>query len=394
MSRTRVLVVRGHQATPWELAQWEALPSDRFEVAFLKTRSNRYDTESLALEERRVRSLRDFLPRGGVWDTASTIAGDRYFGIDSHLAWAEIVHAEELCYWFAAEVAKRKPKFDYKLAMTVWETIPMLEAYRNSRGRAYRQQILAATDLFLPSTDRARNALLLEGVESERLTVCHPGIDTDRFGVAAQEEPVATDAHVILSPGRLVWEKGHQDVIRALAALKKGLVPLPESVSDLRLLIVGSGPEEERLMRHAAELGVADAVEIRGNVPYEEMPAVYAGASCMVLASLPAAFAMPPVMKVPRFFWEEQFGLVLVEAMAAGLQVIASDSGAIPEVVGERATLFHGGDWHELARQLANGPLSRRPAERVNYDAAEVEHYSTAAVGERYASIYSALVGS
>ena len=68
---------------------------------------------------------------------------------------------------------------------------------------------------------------------------------------------------------------------------------------------MGNGPERGRLLQYAAELGLGDRVEIR-SVPYSEMPAVFAAASCVVLASLP----------IP--LWEEQFGMVLAEAMAAG----------------------------------------------------------------------------
>ena len=87
------------------------------------------------------------------------------------------------------------------------------------------------------------------------------------------------------------------------------------------MLLVGAGPERERLLRYAAELGLGDRVEIRA-VPYAEMPAVFAAASCVVLGSL----------SIP--LWEEQFGMVLAEAMAAGAPILASSSGAIPEVVG------------------------------------------------------------
>ena len=91
---------------------------------------------------------------------------------------------------------------------------------------------------------------------------------------------------------------------------------------------------------------MSDAVEVRSFVPYEEMPTLYAGASCMVLASL------------PQMHWEEQFGMVLAEAMAASLPVVASTSGAIPEVVGPSIPQFAPGDWLGLARLLADGPLA------------------------------------
>jgi len=80
-------------------------------------------------------------------------------------------------------------------------------------------------------------------------------------------------------------------------------------------VIVGDGPERRRLGAVTADLGLADIVEVRASVPYDEMPALYAQASCFVLASLPVRF------------WEEQFGMVLAEAMAGYLPIVASTSG-------------------------------------------------------------------
>ena len=83
----------------------------------------------------------------------------------------------------------------------------------------------------------------------------------------------------------------------------------------------------------------------------------------MVLASLPSASAQLHPFDVPRAFWEEQFGMVLAEAMAAGLDILAAESGAIPEVLDGQGTLFAAG---RLARRwrgsCATGPLAARPA--------------------------------
>jgi glycosyltransferase involved in cell wall biosynthesis len=373
-----VLIVRGQLVTPWELRPWAELP-DRFDASYLLTRSNEFDTEKLPLRARRVTSVRDRLPGGALGAAAAGVAGERYLAdADEAYAEADVVHAEELSFWFAADAARRKQRHGYRLVQTVWETLPLLRAYRNRHARRYRDEVLAATDLFLPATDRARQALLLEGVEEERMLVCPPGIDAERFRAPPSAE---APEHVVLSPGRLVWEKGHQDVLRAVALLsRRGLRP--------QVRLVGRGPEEGRLRAYAEELGLGDRVTI-GAVSYEDMPAVFASASCMVLASLPAAMAsLHPFGAPPRAFWEEQFGLVLAEAMAARLDILASESGAIPEVLAGQGTLFAPGDWPGLADRLAAGPLARAPGERVEYPNELVLRYSTGAMAERLAAAY------
>lgn len=388
-AKANVVIVRGHQATPWELRPWERLP-DRYSVAYLASESNMFDATSLELERIPVRTRRDRLPGGRVFDIASSMLGERYVDLERALAGADVVHAEELSYWFAAEAARHRDRLGYRLVQTVWETLPMLDAYRNREARGNRQLVLDNTDLFLPATERARDALLLEGVGEDRIELCPPGIDTQRFAAAPAPDPPPAE-HVILSPGRLVWEKGHHDVLRALAALRRGLVDSPAAAPP-RALFVGSGPERERLAEHARELGLGDAVEF-ASVPYDEMPGVFARASCMVLASLPhAGCELPPMSSRYRCFWEEQFGMVIAEAMAAGLPIMAARSGAIPEVTGAGARLFDPGDWMGLARALADGPLARPPAARVEHDSELVRRYSTDAAGERLAAAYARLL--
>jgi len=362
--RPRVVVVRGHQANPWELRPWELL-GDRFDVTYLRSKRNWFDTEQIALPRQEIGSLRDYLPRGKLGDLAIRAPGDRYLGLEARLRGAHIVHAQELGYWYSAQAARLKERLGFKLVLTVWETLPFLDSYRNIRTRAYRRATLAQADLFLAATERARLALLLESADEARIRVAPPGVDLDRF--RAPDEP-ATGEGPILSLGRLVWEKGHQELLRALALLRrKGI--------DRRALIVGAGPEEGRLRRHAAELGIGDAVEIRRFVPYDEVPALLARASCLVLASM------------PTWYWEEQFGMVLAEATAAGLPIICTATGAIPEVAGPEAAYVPAGDWVGLAEALAEpkGP-SQPQRERAS-------RFSAEAAAERLAAAYDELLG-
>jgi glycosyltransferase involved in cell wall biosynthesis len=387
----RVLIVRGHLVTPWELRPWRELPAG-FEVSYLLTRSNGY-AKPEGLRPVAARALRDLLPAGPIGEVGTGLLGDRYLSAEHAFASADVVHAEELSFWFAAEAARRKRRHGFKLVQTVWETLPFLGTYRNRHARRNRELVLAETDLFLPATERAADALRLEGVQEQRMLVCAPGIDVGRFASHAGAPP--PDEHVIVSPGRLVWEKGHQDVMRAVAALRRGIVLLPDgSIARPRLMIVGSGPERDRLEMYASELGLADVVQF-ASVPYEQMPDVFARASAMTLASQASAGAAFHPFDVPRVFWEEQFGLVLAEAMAAGLAIVSTTSGAIPEVLaGAPVSLVAPGDWMGIARELASGPLALRPGARVSYPRELVERYSTSAAAERLAGAYDRVLAS
>jgi glycosyltransferase involved in cell wall biosynthesis len=375
--RPRVVVLRGHQTNPWELRPWQEL-GDRYDVAYLSSQRSWFDTSGVTLSAVPARTLRGLLPAGRLGDLATRVPGDRYLGLREHLEGADVVHAQELGYWYSMQAAKLKRRLGYKLVLTVWETIPFLDAYRNVRTRPYRRTVLEAADLFLAASERARDALLLEGAPAERIRVSPPGIDIERFRPPDAPRP-RPDEPLILSPGRLVWEKGHQDVLRAVAALRRGVVAGP-SGDPLRprVLIVGDGPERERLERYAAQLGIADAVELRSFVPYDEMPALYARASCLVLASLPI------------WSWEEQFGMVIAEAMAAELPLVLSSSGAIPEVGGDVADYVVPGDWVGLAETLARGPLGGAPPRTGLRERAA--RFSTAAAAARLAQAYDELL--
>jgi glycosyltransferase involved in cell wall biosynthesis len=387
----RVLIVRGHLVTPWELRPWMELP-EQYEVQCLLTGSNQFPAPD-GLRYVKVGSRRDRLPPGTVGELAMAVVGDRYRDADEAFAWADIVHAEELSFWFSADAARRRRAGGFALVQTVWETLPMLSAFRNRQARRNRELVLAETDLFLPATERAALALRLEGVDEARIRVCPPGIDMARFAVPPPAPGTTGAEHTLISPGRLVWEKGHQDVLRALALLHRGTVAGPGgAVMRPRLQIIGSGPEEGRLRAFADELGLGAEVEI-GSVGYDEMPARFAAASAMVLASQATASAAYHPFDVPRAFWEEQFGMVLAEAMASGLDILATTSGAIPEVLaGTNAQLFAPGDWPALASALASGPLSRPPRTRVAYPDELVQRYSTGAAAQRLAAAYGAVL--
>ncbi len=368
-----VVLLRGLDVAPWDLRPHEQLGQD-FRVRVLVSRGNRYATAELALEQQRVRAISDLLPAGPLRHLGTRAVGQRFMGLASALQGAQIVHVAELGNWYSAQAARLKSSMGFRLAVSTWETLPLRDCYRNIRTRPYARDVLAAADLLLPATERAREALLLEGAPAGRMRVSPPGIDLERFASARQARPPEDGSHLILSAGRLVWEKGHQDLLRALALLQA------RGRSDVRALIVGDGPEGPRLRALAHDLGIQERVELRASVPYDRMPELYQRASCLVLASMPIRF------------WEEQFGMVLAEAMAGHVPIVASTSGAIPEVVGPRGTYFAPGDWVGLCDALMSGPLAASPGSRTQPEPERVERFSTAAAAERLRGLYSELL--
>ncbi|WCB96586.1 D-inositol-3-phosphate glycosyltransferase [Baekduia alba] len=383
MSRPSVVLLRGHNANVWDLRPLEAL-QDEFDLRVLVTGSNLHDLAGLGLPQVAAGTPRDRLPVPQRAAGAAAYAlGERYRDLEQHLTGADVVHSAEIHSWFSAQAAGLKDRLGFKLVLTVWETLPFLGTYRWPRERRYRTATIPQVDRVLAATRRTADTLTLEGVDPARVEVSAPGIALERFAAPADHAPGAPGTpHTVLSAGRLVWEKGHQDVLRAVAALRRGIVG--PGRADVRALILGDGPERSKLEAYAAELGLtaAGAVEFRQTVPYDQIPAVYHAASALVLGSL--------VTKA----WEEQFGMVLVEAMAAGLPVIACDTGAIPEVTSGHAALVAPGDWRGMAAALLEGPLASAPATRAAPPTELLERVSARAAARRTAAAYRTVLGS
>jgi glycosyltransferase involved in cell wall biosynthesis/GT2 family glycosyltransferase len=163
-------------------------------------------------------------------------------------------------------------------------------------------------------------------------------------------------------------------------AVHKGVDVLLEAVAlhpELRLTMVGAGPEEERLRRRAGVADLASRVRFLGACTPEELPGVLAGFDVLAVPSL----------STPG--WVEQFGRVVVEAMASGVPVVASDSGALPEVVAGAGLLVPEGDAPALARALSR--IGDDPALAAGLRAAGLERAARCdwgAVAQRYEQVY------
>ncbi len=194
---------------------------------------------------------------------------------------------------------------------------------------------IAEAEFVTVCTDYGLRRLLRQHqlVATDKIYLIYHGTDTFTFRpVTRQPSPEP----LLLSVGRLVEKKGFPILLRACALLRRRGV-------DLRLCIVGDGPDKADLERQAAGLGLADYVQFAEPMPQERLCSLYAAADVFVLASVVAENG-------------DRDGLpdVLVEALAMGIPTVASNLGAIPELIENEKTglLARPGDPTDLADKL------------------------------------------
>ena len=178
------------------------------------------------------------------------------------------------------------------------------------------------------------------GMPAERIEVLRNGVDPDVFFSVPQPEArkrlrLQPGGRYVLGVGNLVPEKAFDVLVRAL-------VKLP----DARLLLVGDGPLRSPLETLVAQT-VPGRVDFRGNMPQEDLRFAYSAADVLGLPSL-------------REGWPN----VVLEALACGLPVVASNVGGVPEIVGEEAPamLVESRDpvaWSAALDAMMNGRYSR-----------------------------------
>lgn len=196
---------------------------------------------------------------------------------------------------------------------------------RNERGwvrrlltvqaRWERLNCARADRVIVPSRYSASVAGELYGVEAARLAVVPEPIDLAEWRrLFGQARRAPASRPTILCVARLYPRKRMEDLLEAAHALRR-------RIPRVQVRIAGDGPEWARLQRLHARLGLGDTVIFLGEVERSTLAVEYVGAHC---------FCLPSV--------QEGFGLVFLEAMAAGLPVVACRASAVPEVVLDRRT--------------------------------------------------------
>lgn len=251
-----------------------------------------------------------------------------------------------------------------------------------SRGGPTRRAMLIAdrwvgkaTDWLVTLSNDERDLSIRLGLaKKDRIVVIPNGVDVDLFRTERDKRGehrlalgLENDDVYVVSVGRLTREKGHADLLKAFRrVVEKNTTP------SIKLGVVGDGELRDELENECADLTKKGVVVFHG---FDSDVAKYLSAADL--------FALPS-----RY---EGFGIAVVEAMAAGLPVVASDVGGVPDVVRDQVNgrLVPPGDVERFAEaiiELATDSERRDDMGKTNMKAAG--EYSTERMLERYYALY------
>ncbi len=232
-----------------------------------------------------------------------------------------------------------------------------------------RNALRGAAGISACNSDAAR--IVEEKGFAGRARVIPLGVDRAQFSSdadAASSASAGPDDVTVGFVGRLVPEKGAGLLLDAAGRDPR-----------LRVRIAGDGPAREALRAQARRLGILDRVDIAGALTPDALPDFYRGLDVLAVPS------------VPTTRWTEQFGRVAVEAMACGVPVVASDAGALPDVVGGAGIVVAHGDAAALASAIADAAGPRAEELRAA-GFARAEECTWEAVGRDYLELYRSAV--
>jgi alpha-maltose-1-phosphate synthase len=285
-------------------------------------------------------------------------------GLEEKLKGFDLVHTAEMYFHYTQQCLNAKKKgYVKKVIATVLENIPFNN--EGIRGRKeFKKRARLELDHMIALTEKTKRAMIAEGADPEKITVISHFVDTKRFKPAKDALVRRQSKHKdfsILFSGRLEVYKGVLDILTAAALLKndddlRGYI--------LRFIFAGDGSLKTHMMEEEKRLGLEQSVfHIRAS--YADMPGVYDKADIFIAPSKP----------VPTY--DEQYCTALLEAQAAGLPIITTKTGGIPENIGDAGVLVAPGDVQAIARAVKTYILQeakRRMYEKLARRRAESVH--------------------
>lgn len=247
----------------------------------------------------------------------------------------------------------------------------MLRRLAALRGpaRAILRRAAAVTTVSKALADEAR-AL---GVDASLVTVLPMPLDLETFGDQGGAMPPRDEDHVLFV-GRLSAQKGVRDLLGAIARLA------PDH-PEIRLTVIGDGAERARLEQEAEALGIATRTRFEGTRSTGDVAAAYRRASVLAIPSTTGDAGE-----------REGFGLVAVEAMLAGLPVVATTTGGLVDVIEDGVTGLLVPEREPARLALAIGRLLDDRIERAALAergrVSATERFAPRAIAARYVALY------
>ncbi|MFZ1771389.1 MAG: glycosyltransferase [Caldilinea sp.] len=284
----------------------------------------------------------------------------------------DVLHFDEEPYNLATWLALRlTARAGIPATFFTWQNLyrryPLpFSAFERANYRAARVAIAGNQD--------AAAVLRRKGFSGEVAVIPQFGVDPAVFTPAAAAPRPADGRPLHIGyAGGLLPEKGIADLLHACAALR----------GEWRLALAGEGDELSALQPLAGVLGIRDRVTFVGRIESTDMPAFHRGLDALVLPSHTTST------------WKEQFGRVLIEAMACATPVVGSDSGEIPHVIGAAGLIYPERDCAALAAQLQL--LLDEPRRRAELGGAGrrrvLAHFTMAQIAAQTVAVYRRMAG-
>lgn len=340
-------IVLDNKVNKWALQRFEPL-KDKLDVTVFVGERNDYDIKSIDLhkwqlthaEEISLAVRNPFTAYKRIIRAPYKRMDFYYFSLQKYLKGMDIVYSCDITR-SAYTLSTLKDQLRFKFILSWWENIPYRAVF-DEKTTYHKRFIMEKVDIFLPFTETAKKVLLIEGVPEEKIEVIYPGVDLERFKPGKKSEEllaknnIPRNFFVILYVGKLVSWKGVHNLIYAAKILKN------RGTKDFVVAVAGKGAQKEAMERLIKQAGLEENFRFLNFISYNEMPDAYRMADAFILPSY------------PTMLWQEQFGMVLIEAMASGKPVISTNSGSIPEVIGDAGILISPGNFFQMADVISN----------------------------------------